>query len=229
VDELTEFAKIAWSDFGRRSVLATARDHPTAHLATKIMAWRLLASRPMKIFNRHVLLVVVMSSSACTAQVHPSSPALRPVASIQELMQEVIDPSADGVWDAVETTVTKDAEIVQQPRTNTQWLDVRRSAMTLVESTNLLAIEGRRVGVRDFPAEATGALDSAHIQDLIAAQRPTFNAFAAALREAALTTLAAIDAQDPARLVKAGGAVDQVCEGCHLRFWYPNQVIPPIR
>jgi hypothetical protein len=29
-------------------------------------------------------------------------------------------------------------------------------------SANLLEIEGRRVGARDFPAEAAGALDSAH-------------------------------------------------------------------
>jgi cytochrome c556 len=183
----------------------------------------------MKIINLHGSPAVIMLLSACPAQVHPSPPALRAVASIQELMQEVIDPSADGVWDAVETTLTKEGETVQQPRTDAQWLEVRRSAITLAESANLLVIEGRRVGVRDFPAEATGALDSAHIQDLIAAQRPAFNAFAAALREAALTTLSAIDAQDPARLVMAGGAVDQVCEGCHLRFWYPNQVIPPIR
>jgi hypothetical protein len=53
----------------------------------------------------------------------------------------------------------------------------------LVERTNLLVIEGRRVGTCDFSAEAAGALDSTHIQELIAAQRPTFNAGAAALRE----------------------------------------------
>jgi len=27
-------------------------------------------------------------------------------------------------------------------------------------------------------------------------------------------------------LVRAGGDIDAVCEGCHLAFWYPNQVIP---
>ena len=201
----------------------------SAHLAKKTMAWRLLATPPMKLFNRHRSLVVIMLLSACSVQVHPSPPPLPPVASIQELMQEVIDPSADGVWDAVETTLTREGETLQQPHTHARWLEVRRSAMTLVESANWLVVEGRRVGVRDFPAEATGALDSVHIQELIAAQRPTFNAFAAALRESALATLSAIDAQDPVRLVQTGGAVDQVCEGCHLKFWYPNQVIPPIR
>jgi hypothetical protein len=28
--------------------------------------------------------------------------------------------------------------------------------------------------------------------------------------------------------VKAGGVIDEICEGCHLTFWYPNQVIPSL-
>jgi len=164
--------------------------------------------------------------AACSSPIHAVSPSWKPVVSLQELMQGVVDPSADGVWDAVETDITAAGETVRQPRTPAEWLDVRRSAITLVESANLLVIEGRRVGASDFPAEAEGALDSTHIQELITTKRPTFNAFAVALREAALASLSAIDARDPSRLVRAGGAVDQVCEGCHLTFWYPNQVIP---
>ncbi|MEA3174209.1 MAG: hypothetical protein QOF42_1620 [Gammaproteobacteria bacterium] len=171
---------------------------------------------------------VVSLFGGCSPHVNPTPPLQHPVASIQELMQAVVDPSADGVWNAVETTLTNDGETVQQPRTDAEWLEVRRAALILVESANLLEIEGRRVGARDFPAEAAGVLDSAHIQELIDAQRSTFNGFAVALRLAALTTLSAIDAKDPTRLVSAGGAIDQVCEGCHLKFWYPNQVIPSL-
>ena len=45
---------------------------------------------------------------ACSPQAAPNAtaPTLRPVASIQELMQDVIDPCADGVWNAVETVTT---------------------------------------------------------------------------------------------------------------------------
>jgi len=143
-------------------------------------------------------------------------------------MQDIVDPSADGVWNSVETIVTRDGESMRQPHTAEEWLEVRRAAITLSESANLLAIEHRRVGVKPFNAEAAGALDSNQIQALIDAQRVAFNGFATALHEAALTSLSAIDARDPVRLVSAGGAIDQVCEGCHLRFWYPNQVIPSL-
>jgi hypothetical protein len=141
-------------------------------------------------------------------------------------MQGIIDPSADGIWNAVETIETGAGSEIHQPRTPEEWLAVRHAALTLVESSNLLMLEGRPVGHRAFAAEAAGALDSTDIQDLISTERATFNAFAAALREAGVTALSAIDARNPAFLTRAGGAIDQVCEGCHLTFWYPKQVIP---
>ncbi len=143
-------------------------------------------------------------------------------------MQSEVDPSADHIWDAVETVVSRSGTEEHHPRTDAQWADVRRSAITLIEATNLLQIPGRRVSTRAFPAEATGALDSTQITQRLEANRAAFNAFAQSLRAAALLQLVAIDARDPVALQRAGGEVDEVCEGCHLTFWYPNQVIPPL-
>jgi hypothetical protein len=38
--------------------------------------------------------------------------------------------------------------------------------------------------------------------------------------------LKATDARDASELMNAGAALDEVCEGCHLKFWYPGQHIP---
>jgi hypothetical protein len=187
----------------------------------------------MRRLSRLAWVVAACALGACSLQRKPPPTAasvvpLRPIASLQELMQAEVDSSADGIWNAVETVTTRSGTEERQPRTSEQWTAVRNAAITLVEATNLLVIEGRRVGASEFPAEAAGALDSAHIQALIAAKRPVFDGFAAALRGAGLTAMAAIDARDPVALVKAGGEIDQVCEACHLTFWYPNQVIPAI-
>ena len=157
-----------------------------------------------------------------------SGSAQQPVATLQELMQTEVDTAADGVWDPVETVVTKTGAELHAPHTPQEWAKVRQSALVLAEAANLLAIDGRRVGRRDFPAEADGALDSVHIQELLDARHAQFAALAAALRTATVAAIAAIDARDPAALVKAGGNIDAVCEGCHLAFWYPNQVIPEV-
>jgi hypothetical protein len=143
-------------------------------------------------------------------------------------MRAEVDSSADGVWDAVETVTTRAGTEERQPRTPAEWTAVRYAAITLVEATNLLVIDGRRVGATDFPAEAAGALGSVQIQALMAAQRPAFNQFSLVLRDAGLNAIAAIDARDPAALLKAGGEIDAACEACHVTFWYPNQVIPAL-
>jgi cytochrome c556 len=144
-------------------------------------------------------------------------------------MDGIVDPAADELWASVETTVTKDGVEDKQPHTPEEWAEVRRKAITLIEASTLLSIPGRKAAAKPFPAEAEGALDSAQIQRRLDADHAAFAGFAGSLRVAAQKALAAIDARDPAALVEAGGVMDGVCEGCHMTFWYPNQVIPPIK
>ena len=180
-------------------------------------------------------LVISIAPTACSMSQAPavpiaaaSAPGIRPYASLQEVMDGIIDPAADDLWGSVETTVTAQGVQEKQPHTPDEWAEVRRKAIALIEASNLLAIDGRQVGVKPFPAEAEGALDSTEIQRHIAAERGVFVGFAASLRAGAQQALAAIDAKDPVAMVKAGGVLDGVCEGCHMKFWYPNQVIPPL-
>ena len=176
-----------------------------------------------------------LTLSACSVQAPPAATAvvqshnaalLQPVATIQELMQAEVDASADNIWDAVETTTSKSGEETKQPRTAEQWQEVRRNAIVLIEAANLLTVEPRRLAATPFPAEAAGALDSAEIERRIAGNRGAFNQFAVTLRQTAQTMLSAIDARDAQALVAAGGVLDEVCESCHMTFWYPNQIIP---
>ena len=141
-------------------------------------------------------------------------------------MEAEVDASADSIWDAVETTTNRTGEEHKQPHTAEEWQEVRRNAIILIEAANLLTVENRKLSNAPFPAEAAGALDSTEIARRIASNRPAFNQYAITLRQTAQTLLTAIDAKDPQALVSAGGALDEVCESCHMTFWYPNQVIP---
>jgi Cytochrome C' len=179
------------------------------------------------------LAALSLTLSACSApdpaiaasQAAPTM-SFQPVATIQELMQAEVDASADNIWDAVETTTSRSGEENKQPHTAGEWENVRRNAIVLIEAANLLTVDKRRLSNAPFPAEAAGALDSSEIERRIAGNRPAFNQYAAVLRQTAQTMLAAIDAKDPKALVASGGVLDEVCESCHMTFWYPNQVIP---
>jgi hypothetical protein len=177
--------------------------------------------------GRPSTVLVFLALCACSAQNPVQPPSLQPVATLQELMQSEVDASADNIWDAVETTAGPGGEAHKQPGTNAEWQEVRRNAIVLIEAANLLTVEGRRLSAAPFPAEAAGALDSAEIEKRITQNRVVFDQYALALRQTARTLLAAIDAKDPQALVNAGGNLDEVCESCHMTFWYPNQVIPP--
>ena len=61
------------------------------------------------------------------------------------------------------------------------------------------------------------------MENLINNDRATFYKLAQALHEKALVTLQAIDAKDKDALLDSGNAIDQACENCHLKYWYPNE------
>ena len=84
----------------------------------------------------------------CVACSKPSSVADQPfilTATIKDIMDSMVEPSADEIWDAVATVSNAAGVVDLQPRTDEEWTAVRRRAITLIEATNLIAIEGRHV------------------------------------------------------------------------------------
>jgi hypothetical protein len=190
------------------------------------------------------LFVALLSVSACqksevTATVPalpstpaaPSAPPFQLKASIQELMDAVIDPAADALWDSVSITETVKGTVFHQPKTDEEWQEERRHAIALIEGTNLLIMDGRKLVAPGSPVldEGTsGVLGSEEGQKLFDSKHATFLEFAHALREAGEQMLTSIDKKDATGMMNAGAVMDGVCESCHLTFWYPNQVIPPL-
>lgn len=162
----------------------------------------------------------------------PAAPAaanFHLAASVQELMHNLVDPSADGVWDVVGSTLTAKGAQDRQPRTEEEWRQVRAHAILLIEATNLLAMDGRRlvpVGGKVTDEGNEGVLTAVEGQKQLDEQHAAFVQFALALREASIRMLAAVDAKDPRAMFDIGSDLDTVCEACHTTFWYPHQVYP---
>ena len=171
------------------------------------------------------------ASAPAPAAAPLAPPAIQIMASIQELMDAVIDPSADALWDSVSITATAKNTVFHQPHSEEEWQEARRHAIALIEGTNLLVMDGRKLVAPGSPVldqGTSGVLSAEEGQMKFDSQHPTFVQFAKALREAGTQMLTAIDQKDPTGMMNAGAAMDGVCEGCHLTFWYPNQVIPPL-
>ena len=164
----------------------------------------------------------------------PPAPAQQPfriTASIQELMDAVIDPAADALWDSVGITVSAKGTEMRHPRSDEQWQEARRHAIALIEGTNLLIMDGRKLvapGSAVLDQNTQGVVSATEGQELLDSQHQTFVQFSRALHDVGEQMLKAIDAKDPAGMMSAGAAMDGICENCHLKFWYPHQVIPEL-
>jgi hypothetical protein len=128
---------------------------------------------------------------------------------------------------AVGTVSTAQRTVTLEPKTDEDWAAVRRHAVALVESTNLLLIPGRHIApsgaetLRVDDADPGAELPPAEIERRVNANWATWTAMALALHDAAGNILKTIDKKDVAALESTGSDLDGICENCHLAFWYP--------
>src|SRR3954470_10659049 len=64
--------------------------------------------------------------------------AYEPSATIQEIMDSIVDPAADDIWHASVSTVDKNGVHDLSPTTDPGWHELRRRAIQLAEAGNLL-------------------------------------------------------------------------------------------
>ena len=142
--------------------------------------------------------------------------------TVQDIMQSIIDPSADVLWGASGAVVDKEGIHESAPKTPEEWLDMRRAAVRIIEGSNLLMMPGREAAPAGTTSQAPGVeLEPAQITELINKDRKSFDAFAKALQVLGLEALRASDAKNAVLLLDIGARMENVCESCHQTFWYP--------
>jgi hypothetical protein len=168
-----------------------------------------------------VLAGVLLSGSTCTAP--QPAPEFLNTATVKDIMDSMVDPSAEYLFDSVATIADEHGITEKAPHSDEEWQEVRRRAIQLVEAPNLLIMKGRLVAL---PGEQSRnpdiELQPAQIQALIDRDRPQFIDRARALQQAALLALKASDARNKTALFEACERIDKACENCHLHYWYPN-------
>ena len=143
------------------------------------------------------LCLVLLSGCSPPPPAPPAGAAAPPLATalnLKQLMEWVIDPTVDVIWDSVKSISTQAGTKEISPQTDEQWNAVRNAAATLTEAGNLLMLPGRARDQKDW---------------LIAAR---------ALVTTSEKALKAAEAKDKDALFAAGGDIYTVCRGCHVEF-----------
>jgi hypothetical protein len=189
-------------------------------------------------FSASVVVCVasLVSVAAChrpaaetTAAAEAPPPPYIPTATVKDLMQAVLDPSADVVWLSVTTIQSAKGTVETAPKTDEDWTKVRHGAIALTEAANLLMVPGRHVARPGEKSETPGVeLEPSEMEVLINKDLGAWRKRAHALHEAGVAALQAIDAKDANRVFEVGEQIERACEGCHSRYWYPNEKVPPV-
>jgi len=180
--------------------------------------------RRASLMRSYLQLFFTISCMLAGVSCSKNQPAYRPESTVREVMDSMVEPNADFLWDAVSTRSTKEGIIEKAPKTNEDWKDLREHAISLREATNVIQIPKRSVAK---PGEKAGdpriELTPELIQTMIESDRTTWANHAHELYDAVGIFLKAIDAKNVEGITNAGEDIDKACENCHLKYWYPNQ------
>src|SRR5579885_3519978 len=96
----------------------------------------------------YILVGVLLFLAGCNGQQpQPQAPPepqaeYRTTATVKDIMDALVDPGSDYIWDSVETVVSAKGTEEKAPHTDEDWKQVRNHAIMLLEATNLLQIPG---------------------------------------------------------------------------------------
>jgi cytochrome c556 len=165
---------------------------------------------------------VIVVAGACSKAAPPATDLVR-TATIKDIMDSMVDPSGDFLFESVVEIADERGITEKAPHTDEEWADVRRHALVLLEAPNLLVMDGRLVArPHERSKNPQVELEPEAIQKLVDGDRPSFIRRARRLQASAEMVMKAAEAKDKTALFQAIESVDKACETCHLRYWYPN-------
>ena len=150
-----------------------------------------------------------------------------PVGSIRDLMEGMLDPASDVIFESVATVSTVDGIVERAPSTDDEWATVEHNALELAEAAALLRMPGRHVKRPDQPEPApvpdAPQLTADQVEEKIASDPELWRSHTMELQKAAVEALTAARSHNVDALFNVGDEIDEACEQCHLKYWYPDQ------
>ena len=147
---------------------------------------------------------------------------MTPVVSVQELMNDVIQPVADTLFTSVRIGVDGDGTVEEGPETDADWANLRSAAVTLAESVYLLKIPRSITPEVSRLRDAT-ELTPTEILEKLQRDPVLWDARIQAVRNAALQAIDVVERRDTEELWDVGENLYIACTNCHYDYWYPAQ------
>ena len=176
----------------------------------------------MKMFRTMTIVALSIAASACNYS--PTTP--KP--TLHEVMTGSIDPVADIIWGEANKAYGEDGKAAPGVLVDAEWTriakagrDLHNGAMAIANDPN---IRGVAPGVKILDeGTVPEAVTAAQVAGYLDRDRPGLTRHARELATIALAIETAAKARDVVTTVQLSEELDDVCESCHKRFWYPDQ------
>jgi Cytochrome C''. len=169
----------------------------------------------------HALGVIAMLAAA--SEVHSATVSR----DLHDLMKNVVATQTQVIWDVGNRAQDDQGNPDASKLAADDWsklIDaagkVRQVAQTLAQSEHILVAAA---GVKIDGEGTADARSAKQVQATMDANPKEFQALSQALVTSMDQVVGAAKAKDAAKVFDVSGALDQVCENCHVKFWYPQQ------
>ena len=156
-----------------------------------------------------------------------------PTRTVNESMTKVMSPQAQTIWDITSGAFNAKGDGLEAPKISpAQWAQLERAGQLVKDWARLLAdtphvtaaaadqaILGAYAAPPGAVKQTWDAANARQVQALIDANPALFSKRAKLLAEAGDTLVKASRAKDVQSLYRVSSGLDEVCDGCHQRFW----------
>ncbi len=145
---------------------------------------------------------------------------------LQALMKDVVAPQAQVLWDVGNLAFDDDGNPDVSKVTAEDWTKLA-SAAEAMKAASLAMADAPRIAVTPEGGKlqdegAPGVVTARQVQAFIDADPKDFAAHARILADVSEALLEASRTRDAQTLGDASGRLDEACEACHIKYWYPQ-------
>jgi cytochrome c556 len=143
------------------------------------------------------------------------------------LMKGTVAPQAQILWDVGNKALDDDGNASAAKLTASDWTKLAAAAQKM-KTASIAVTEASRVliappGAKLQDEGAPGQAISRQIQGFIDANPKDFAVRAGELADVSDGFLKAAATKDVKTLAETSAKLDEVCEACHVKYWYPEQ------
>jgi cytochrome c556 len=148
-------------------------------------------------------------------------------ADVHDLMKNIVAPQTQVIWDVSNEAQDEQGNPDASKMTAADWGKIIAAAEKVKQASQTLAKADHAIaaapGVKIEGEGNEGVAGAKQVQAAIDKNPAEFRTRSTALATSMDQIVAAAKAKNAAKVFEVSGMLDQVCEDCHQKFWYPGQ------